>query len=547
MAAPVVVRGRPFALSPTGVLLALTFAAAVGLYFAGIWQNLPYAYEADEPTRVTRAVTMVANADPNPHWFGHPASTVFYPLALLISVWNVVACGGSFWQPNPALQRIFAGDIAPFYLLGRLVTIVYGLLSLPVVYAIGRRVFGERTALLALWFVLTYTIVTSHAQVARSDSAALFFAMLSLWLCLRFHDRPTGRNRVFAGLAVGLAIASRYFMAAFVLPLLAAEAALLWRQRQRGHQLRVGSLVAPGAGMLAVFAGFALSTPFFFLDFQTALRDLLVEARVRHVGFDGLSPAGNFLWYVTKALPEAAGWFCLPLAVAALLVAVRHRRHLQMLLGAFVLTYVVGISLHPLHEQRWLIQVLPLVALLDAEAVVFFSGLLAGRLALKGGQATALYAVLVVAVLGVPAYDMALFEIRQVNPSTRVQAMMWMEAFLPASSRVAVERYGPPQVPGKFDYVYSGSLGQDREVDDYRREKVDYLVVTDEIYNRYLAEPERYGNAVAFYNEVFSTLPLVAEFVPSPVRPGLKPKSNVSAVHPGTGGGPIVRIYRLED
>ena len=59
---------------------------AFGLYTLGLRQNLPYDHEVDESTFVERAVYMVATGDMNPGWFGHPGSTVLYPLPPL---WNV--------------------------------------------------------------------------------------------------------------------------------------------------------------------------------------------------------------------------------------------------------------------------------------------------------------------------------------------------------------------------------------------------------------------------------------------------------------------------
>ena len=62
-------------------------------------------------------------------------------------------------------------------------------------------------------------------RVVRSDSAGVFFGLLALWLCLRLFDDPRTRWCVLAGLGVGLAVSSRYFMVALV-PVLVAAAVL---------------------------------------------------------------------------------------------------------------------------------------------------------------------------------------------------------------------------------------------------------------------------------------------------------------------------------
>jgi hypothetical protein len=104
----------------------------------GIRRNLPYEPEADEDIFVERTVNMLASGNLNPGWFGNPGSTIFYPLAGIIHAWHVIANGATLFQADPDLAALFDRNIYPFYLLGRLLTVLYGVLSLPLVYLLGR-------------------------------------------------------------------------------------------------------------------------------------------------------------------------------------------------------------------------------------------------------------------------------------------------------------------------------------------------------------------------------------------------------------------------
>src|SRR5204862_5514537 len=104
-------------------------------------------------------------------------------------------------------------------------------------------------------------------RMVRTDSAAVFFGLLSLWLCLRLFDEPRIRSCVLAGLSVGLAVSSRYFMVALV-PVLIAASVVPYRQTP-GRALR-----SAGVAVASVAAGFAATTPYFFLDWHTALDSL---------------------------------------------------------------------------------------------------------------------------------------------------------------------------------------------------------------------------------------------------------------------------------
>ena len=130
----------------------------------------------------------------------------------------------------------------------------------------------------------------------------MFFGMLSLWRILEAYDRPSTRNQVLAGVAIGLSISSRYLMGILVLPLLVVDLALL----RQATGKRKGIVTSAIAGLAALGAAFALSTPYLFLDFWNALRSVRSETRRASLGADGLTPPGNLLWYLTQALPSRA-------------------------------------------------------------------------------------------------------------------------------------------------------------------------------------------------------------------------------------------------
>ncbi len=502
---------------------------ALGVHLWGIRQNLPFVPEIDEPVLVTRAVRMAASGDLNPGWFGNPGSTVMYPLAALYRTWHAVVHRGMFFHPDPNLQATFDSNPSEFYLLGRLLTIAYAVMSIPFVYRIGRRAFGERAGLIGLWFSVLPSVAVAHAQVVRTDSAAVFFGMLSLWLCLRLYDRPTTGNHVVAGLTVGLSIATRYFTVALIPLLLAVDSLILRRQASQSGVPRA-TWLGIGAGLLAIAVAFALSTPFFFLDSATALSDLALEARSTHLGADGLSPAGNFSWYLTRAIPLSITW---PQAMSAALgvaLVVWKRQPPQMLLLGFVVTFLAGISLSPLHWQRWVIQILPLLALFAAHALDQASTYLSARLRPTPPAQAISIATALLLISAWPVYQLILFDVRQASRSTRILAREWILQNLPAGSRIAQEWYAAPLVGAGFDVLERFSLAEDRTLDDYRQDGYRYLVTSSAIQGRYLAEPERCPSEVAFYQALFAEGHLLQQFEPSATR-----------------GGTAIRIYELQD
>jgi len=203
-----------------------------------------------------------------------------------------------------------------------------------------------------------------YGRIARSDSAAWFFALLSLLLILRLLDHPTIRNHLLAGLSIGVGISARYFIAT-LLPVLVAAGVIAIRRGVPGASFRrVGTAV--GAAVVT----FLLTTPFFLLDWATARRSLEVEWGP-HPGHDGFSRLGNLRWYLGNAIPNTITWPVAILAVAGIvLVLVRRRNARQLLLLAAAAVFVVVISASDLHWERWPLPMLPLVTLFAAYALV---------------------------------------------------------------------------------------------------------------------------------------------------------------------------------
>jgi hypothetical protein len=502
---------------PLGCIILVTF----GVLAAGVKRDLPFTAEVDEPQFVRRAVLIAATADLNPRWFGNPGSTLIYPLAGIYKVQHATVGG------DLGLRETYRSDPEDLYLMGRFLVIFYAVAAIPFVYVVGRRVFGARVALIGAALSAMYPLAVSHAQMVRSDNIAVFFGALALWLCLRVYDRPTVPNQLWAGLAIGLAISTRYFMVALVPVLLAANILALSRDASQGRAVVRASLAA-GAGLVMVAVTFAATTPYFFLDFKAAWAGVSGEARGTHLGHDGLSPPENALWYLRAAIPSVITWPQAALVAVAVGLVFLRRRPEQLLLLGFAVIYLAGISLSGLHWKRWIIPILPVLALLVAYAIAEVAGWLSGRL--RASMMPQLAVVLAaVAVAAWPGHQVVLQDIRHSRDSTRILAREWILENIPAGSRLAEEWYTAPSLGGSQLDVYTTRYLDERSLDEYRQEGYQYLVVSSSVYGRYFAEPERSPETVAFYRELFAEANLLQRFVPSSTR-----------------GGPEIRIYGLD-
>src|SRR5262249_28233008 len=263
---------------------------SASMHLWGIYRDLPVP-QADERYFVDPAVYMASSGDPNPHWFGHPGSTVITPLAVMYRLRAVLFDGAPLLGRAPSIAVHFANDPSAFYLIGRAWAIAFSLAAFPLVFAIGRRVFDELVGMLATVVWAVVPIAVEYGRIVRTDSAALFFALLCLWACVRAVETPTARWFVTAGVAAGLGTASRYFLGALVVVIVAAWLAARPRRR-----------ATLGAGLGAAAAAFAVSTPFFFLDPRDALRSIGGETGSPDPGRNA-SFVGNLAFYSLRTVP----------------------------------------------------------------------------------------------------------------------------------------------------------------------------------------------------------------------------------------------------
>jgi hypothetical protein len=513
-------------------LLAGTVLASLLFHLAGLRQELPYLANTDEPSLLIPAVDIVSTGNLDPGWYGNPGSTVIYPLAGMIEIYYELS------GRNPSLleARIpwatgWAGDtlwgeIWKLYLMGRLMVAFYDSFLIIWIFLSGKRVFGAFEGLVGAGFYAICLAAISHAQVIRTDAPAVFWGTLSLWLIAEIYHKPSTLNQLAAGICIGLSISSRYFMAALIPVLFMVDILVIIRSRDE-RKKNWGPVVL---GLLAAPIFFALSTPYFILSFDAAIASLLIEARPSHIGADGFLWLGNLSWYISLAIPLSITWGQFLFAVAGAAETVIRKQPMAMVLLGYATIFLTGISISYLHWQRWIIPILPVLVLFAAHGIrVVIDGLF---VRLKWPQRYRQQAILlVIIILAVkPTFDLILHDIRANTPSTRLLAQQWLLKNIPTGSKIAGEAYSiyptPPE-NGRFRYTSMFSLSE-KPFEEYYNEGYRYLVVSSGVYNRFLAEPERYQEQIIFYERLSKQGRLLFKIEPTRFHTG-----------------PVIQAYKL--
>lgn len=513
----------------TAVTLAALMVLAAALLLAGLTRDLP-SPEPDEPFFVLPAVAMAAHGSANPNWFGHPASTLITPLAVAYRAREVLFHGAPLTGAAPAVARRYREDPASFYVIGRLWTMALTVLTIPLVYLVGRRVMSPLVGLLgaAAWTVLP--LVLDYGRLVRSDSAATCFGLLAFLACLRAVDAPTWRRFVVAGAAIGLAVSTRYFMATLVVVLVGAWWCARRDARSHPPSGRVGwsRLVVGGAAALGAFA---LTTPFLFLDSSAATRSLTAE-QTGHFGSASHGVLDNLGFYLFHALPDTLSWPGILLAVAGMAIVCVRRNRDGLLAAAFVATFLAALLPAQLHWQRWVIPVLPFLALFAVHAVVVAAEALAARRpeADRRPLVAVTIAIGLLAMLAVPVATSGFDTYAMTVPSTRTALRDDALRDVPAGARVAIEVKGPSLGDAGYRTYHAFDLPKNGTVADFVAHDYHYFVVNTYLALQYRLHPKRWAQHFAFYQFLRWHGQLLADERPS-----------------GARQGPHLKLYRVDD
>ncbi len=403
--------------------LAVLLVVTLLLRLWGIKQGLPYSYNIDEATHfVPRAIAFFSH-DLNPQYFLNPPA-YSYLLHVVFELW---------FGSGDAVSRAFATDPTQVFVVARVVAAALGTIAVWLTYLAGERLFSKTVALLgaAIFGVAFLPIFYSH--LALNDVPTLAPVALALYGAAGVLRRGWRRDYVIAGVAIGLAAATKYTGAIMLLCLVAAAAC-----DGAGGAMLIALRRLALAVICAVLA-FVAANPYSVLDFSAFQAGIATQQSLAgggapiKLGTTSSSGTAYYLWTFTWGL----GWApCIAALGGAVLLLVRRRLTMALVLLPAPIAFIVFMGDQTRFFGRWLMPIFPIVALLGAYGTVelvrwlvrarrvpaLVAGTVAAVVMLSQGLATVIH------------NDAAL-----ARPDTRNLARKWMVAHVPAGAKVVIE------------------------------------------------------------------------------------------------------------
>jgi tetratricopeptide (TPR) repeat protein len=511
----------------TRELLPLYAILAGGLVLR-LWQinwGLPELFEEATPLRLGWGFWNWGKPgfDFNPHFFHYPALTFYVQFIAQAIHYGIGHLFGAY--PN---LNTFGITLTPLAVTARIITGLFDLGTIAVIYTLAKEIADKRTAILAACITALNPIHILHAHYVEVDPVLTFFSTLALLYIVRIYRQPETKWYLLAGLFIAFAAASKYTGALLILVLLGA------------HFLSFSSLKSAINGwqdrplLYSIFiavAVFFLLNPFILLDYAKFSEDFSFEQYHVAYGHLGINASNSTIgFYLLEVVPVSFGiLFSLALLGSLIHLLIKRQKN-DFLLWLYPLLYIVVISTWEMRADRYFLPVLPILALLGSIGITTSIDWIIE----KSGEHTFLQSGVIQRVLIIATGLIVLIQpiltsrtyLRSIGlPDTRTLTKSWIKNNIPSGSVIATGPFGVEFPDSSYRLLSIPFLALQSEnaapfYDTQWFEDCDLLITSSYDYGRYIQEPQKYAKFLPFYDSLKTQWHKVYEIVPTDAQNG---------------------------
>jgi hypothetical protein len=444
-------------------LLGLVVLAAALVRFWGLGFGLPYTNARPDETIVIDVALQFLRGNFRPNFYDYPwlYMEAVAGLYLLYYAWGRAL--GAF-QSLGGLIASWRVQWTPFFLLPRALSAVMGAATIWPVFRIGRRLWGDTTAMVATLFIALAFLHVRDSHYATTDITMTFLLMLSTSFLIDGHLTRHRRDFVIGGLIGGLAAATKYNALLLIAPLVASYLLNIFEQPGRRRNAVLDTrLFSYGIPFLMTFA---IGVPFLATDLPRFMEGMRLLNQSMQGGSFGLDLSDGWVHHLEFSLRYGLG---LPLLGAAIggmvLILVMEPRTGVLLLSFPIAYYAVAGSVRNLFF-RYAIPLVPFLCLAAARLVT----LAVPRIYARSGRTQAAAVALTALVIVLPsATSVVRFDRIISQTDNRVVVARWFDEHVPAGSSVLMSG-------SLYGYVqFTPDMGYNAWVWDRRR----HIFITD--------------------------------------------------------------------
>lgn len=465
------------------VLLFTILAIGLFLRVIGADWGLPLLLHPDEPVVAEIPADMAKRSSLDPNEYSHPDHIDIYANAVLYHAASYIKYG----EP---LTETFDDHKAFYYLLSRIFVALLGTACIAVAYLIGKE-YEESMGLIASFVIAIFPSYVGHSHYITSDIPLTLFTLVIILFAIKYLKKPTDKHLIIMSLISALAVSVKY---PGVLSVLLIMIVIIYKNYKDKRKMFFALFKALGSFLLFLF----IVSPYLFINYQRVAESLTGNAVPVHLGADGLDWSGNLLFYAKTylAFPGIVMNFFFIIGVFYII-----RDEKQNAIPVFFgFLYWILLSRIGLHWERWALPMYTAPLLITAYGInTVYKKTLLVEMKYIGPVRYVAFLLIIFKLMLVSTVITAIFTL---NDTLNVSYEFIKQRGI-TEENAFYEGY-TPLCPGRPRVIFHQLAAHENK---------DFIILSSAMYNRFLAEKERYKPQNEFYHWVFS-LNLIREFVP---------------------------------
>jgi 4-amino-4-deoxy-L-arabinose transferase-like glycosyltransferase len=519
------------------IIIIVALWTAFGLRVWGLDFGLPYELHPDERQYVNVAIEWYRTGTLNVSFVNPPLFSYVLIAAYLPWLWLSPFETSAAW-------------VTTGYTFARLWSVVFGTMTVALVYPVGRRLLNRSVGRVGVIMLALLFLPGRNAHFAVTDTATAFFTLLAIYFSLGIFRKQRWRDYLGAGLGVGLATGTKLTAGLVIVALLAAHFLVphsKFRHNWRSPRLWGGLAVAVGIYLLIAIQ--------LFWDLPHFIDTVVKHLQFGSEGYKGLQMSPVAGWgYYAFVLGWGIGWVMLAAVMICLATVVYRRYRLGWILIAFPVVLFLYMGAQKILFARFILPAVPPIILLVSLGLVW----LREHWPFFQRYQYFVWPALLGLLLIQPLAYLVRFNQLIVLPDTRQLAAEWLATNYADDAVMVKESYAAPPLPflyteeWPYKVIHIDERGPTRdEITHYVSNKTDLIVVSNFTYARTRRDPaaEQARQAQLAHLEEVATL--IKTFDPyqgfgddnwfyldqlyGPAAETMR----------RTGPGPLIRIYRL--
>lgn len=422
----------------------------------GINYGLPYSYHTEEYKIVNYALKF-GTGDFNPRFFEYP-SLYLYFIFFIYGIIFVIGKVLDFYKSVSDFALLYFRNPTIFYLSGRIISSIFGTLSVLILYFIVKKIYDRKTAIISMLLFSVVPSVVVSCKIVRIEMALIFTSLVFFWFLLKtFYDREDkDSNYYICAILVGIGTSLKYIPAIF-LPLIFYVHFL-----KRKKLINKTTIIC----CLLFILSFILGTPYSVFDFRTFIQDikgLSVSSYGRQISYikNFFTVMSHYLYIgneKTSLFPFLGliGW---GVFVIMLYEFIKFKQYVNFLLLYPILANAILVIRHYFPGKGFLFVSFPYFIILTSYGLS------------KILERNKLFFVIIFMLSFMPSLVESIFyNIYYSQKDTRTLALEWIEKNIPPGEKILIDRYpnSPPlkMTKQQLEKLYKKAV----ELNHYKKE-----------------------------------------------------------------------------